>query len=277
VTSLPSFPTPLSLSPSRIGAFESCPLKFRFVNIEKLPDPPTIDKYKGTIVHRILELLLKEDSSERTSEMARHLFDAVQYTAPNDEDFSYLQLTSDADHPFWVDVRKLVDTYFTMEDPTVVKPEAMELRIEHSMGEFKLTGIIDRLERDENGNFVIVDYKTGKSPAPNFVEDKMKAMMLYAWLCKQEKGSSPAALRLLFLKDGKAVETRPLENKVDFQQQRVKAIYGAIKRSCETGQFGTKKGPLCNYCDYRRWCPEFGGDPARAAQEAPVVIGVKPT
>ena len=48
------------------------------MNIEKLPDPPTIDKYKGTIVHRILELLLKEDSAERTSEMARHVFDAVQ-------------------------------------------------------------------------------------------------------------------------------------------------------------------------------------------------------
>ena len=275
MTSGSPFPIPLTLSPSRIGSFESCPLKFRVVNIEKLPDPPTIDKYKGTIVHRILELLLKEDSTERTVEMARHLFDAVQYGAPNDEDFAYLELTSDVDHPFWIDVRKLVDTYFTMEDPTTVRPEAMEMRVEHSMGEFKLTGIIDRLERDNDGNFVIVDYKTGKSPSPNFVDDKMKAMLLYAWLCKQEKGSSPAALRLLFLKDGKAVETRPLENKVNFQLQRVKAIYGAIKRSCETGQFGTKKGPLCNYCDYRQWCPEFGGNPSRAAVEAPVVLGLK--
>ena len=51
-------------------------------------------------------------------------------------------------------------------------------------------------------------------------------------------------------------------------------MFSAIEKACTTGQFQTSKGPLCNYCAFRRWCPEFGGDPARAAEEAPLVYAI---
>ena len=36
------FDVPVSLSPSRVEAFTSCPMAFRFASIEKLPEPPGI-------------------------------------------------------------------------------------------------------------------------------------------------------------------------------------------------------------------------------------------
>ena len=52
-----SFPVPTSLSPSRVEAFTSCPMAFRFASIERLPEAPQAHLTKGSLVHRALELL----------------------------------------------------------------------------------------------------------------------------------------------------------------------------------------------------------------------------
>jgi hypothetical protein len=36
---------------------------------------------------------------------------------------------------------------------------------------------------------------------------------------------------------------------------------------------GPREGALCASCAFRTWCPAFGGDPDRAALEAPVAFG----
>ena len=59
---------PTSLSPSRVDAFTSCPLQFRFASIEKLPEGPSIHATKGSLVHRALELLFCEPAAARTPE-----------------------------------------------------------------------------------------------------------------------------------------------------------------------------------------------------------------
>ena len=60
------FPVPTNLSPSRVEAFTSCPLAFRFASIEKLPEPPTAHLTKGSLVHRALELLFCRHPADRT-------------------------------------------------------------------------------------------------------------------------------------------------------------------------------------------------------------------
>ncbi len=62
----PTFPVPMSLSPSRVSSFTSCPMQFRFSSIEKLPEPPGVATTKGTIVHRALELLFVRPAADRT-------------------------------------------------------------------------------------------------------------------------------------------------------------------------------------------------------------------
>src|SRR5271167_2850963 len=55
-----------SLSPSRALDFKNCALLYRFRVIDKLPEPPSIDAARGTVIHGILEKLFDLSASERT-------------------------------------------------------------------------------------------------------------------------------------------------------------------------------------------------------------------
>ncbi|SNY42326.1 RecB family exonuclease [Paractinoplanes atraurantiacus] len=62
-----------SLSPSRAADFKTCPLLFRFRTIDKLPEQPSADQVRGTLVHAVLESLFDLPAAERTPEAAAAL------------------------------------------------------------------------------------------------------------------------------------------------------------------------------------------------------------
>jgi putative RecB family exonuclease len=64
VSTLPT--TGPSLSPSRAADFKTCPLLFRFRTIDKIPEQPTADQLRGTLVHAVLERLFDLPAAERT-------------------------------------------------------------------------------------------------------------------------------------------------------------------------------------------------------------------
>jgi putative RecB family exonuclease len=261
------------LSPSRIQSFTSCPLAFRFSSIEKLPDPPTIHTTKGTVVHRTLEVLLGLPSHERTQDAAEEIHRSTRTEFEEHPDLTSLELSDTEREKFWDDAMSLVRNYFSMEDPREITPEGIELRIEATMGEFTLRGIVDRLERGTDGSLIITDYKTGRSPRDSQTKDRMTQMMLYAWLCRAHFGESPASLRLMYVRDGRTIVAEPTEQQISFQEKRTQAVFKAITSSCTTGRFAPQKSALCNFCAYQPWCPEFGGNPDLAATEAPVALG----
>src|SRR3954464_1228075 len=60
-------PTPQpSLSPSRAADFKTCPLLYRFRTIDRIPEQPTADQARGTLVHAVLERLFDLPAAERT-------------------------------------------------------------------------------------------------------------------------------------------------------------------------------------------------------------------
>jgi putative RecB family exonuclease len=246
------------------------------VNIQGLPSPPTIHTTRGTIVHRVLEILFANPPERRSRDDAREAHRAAREEYTDHPDVTDLFLDDDETARLWSDTSDLVDAYLEMEDPALVRPEGLELRIEARLGEFTLRGIIDRLERDDVGRLVISDYKTGRSPAEHQVSERMNPMMLYGWLCLQHLGEAPATLRLYYLKDKKVVERAPTAANLEFHAKRTTSVWQAIATACTTGRFQPRKSALCNFCNYRQWCPEFGGDPDRAAGEAPLVVGRRP-
>src|SRR5215471_8448016 len=62
-----------SLSPSRAADFKTCPLLYRFRTIDRIPEPPTPDQARGTLVHAVLERLFDLPAEQRTKAQAAAL------------------------------------------------------------------------------------------------------------------------------------------------------------------------------------------------------------
>lgn len=264
------FEVPVTLSPSRASSFQDCPLQFRFASIQSLPQPPGFHAVKGNVVHRALELLLRMAAPERTRESAREAMSASRLEYEPKYDFVGLELDDAAARAFWSDCERLVDAYFDLEDPTALHDVELELWVEAPLGKFQVRGYVDRLERSPEGGLVITDYKTGKAPRENDVGSKMRQLEMYAYMVRALRGELPAKMRLMYLKDGVVLEQQPTEASIKFLEKRTIALYEAIERACTTGSFPPRRSGLCNFCNFKQWCPEFGGQPELAAVEAPL-------
>jgi putative RecB family exonuclease len=64
-----------SLSPSRAADFKACPLLYRFRCIDRIPEQPTRDKARGTLVHAVLDRLFDLPAADRTPPAAAALLE----------------------------------------------------------------------------------------------------------------------------------------------------------------------------------------------------------
>lgn len=261
------FAVPTSLSPSRVESFTNCPLQFRFASIEKLPEPPSPHAVKGSLVHRALELLFVLPAAERTAERGSVCLEQAMAEFQTDREFVALALGAEEQEGFLADAGRLVENYFTMEDPTAIRDIGLEIRLEASLGALSLRGIIDRLELDPQGELIVSDYKTGRAPFQNREQQKLGGVNFYAWLCQEVLGRKPAKVRLLYLRSGEVIEAAPSDQSVRYLQQRTSAVYKAVEKACVTGDFKPRASGLCNFCAFKPWCPAHGGDPTQAAAE----------
>ena len=271
---VPAYPVPMTLSPSRVSSFTSCPMQFRFSSIQKLPEPPGVATTKGTVVHRALELLFVRSAADRTpGSLTIDLATALDEYATH-PDYVGLQLDEAGATSFRRECESLIEKYFGMEDPRTVREIGLELWMTADIGNLQLRGIIDRLELDEHGGLVVTDYKTGRAPSGRYEQKSLAGVHFYAFLCKQVFGVVPSKIRLMYLKTGETIETTPSAQSVKFITTRTKAVWAAVERACTTGDFRPNQSNLCNWCSFQKWCPEFNGTPdlaeteARAAYEA---------
>src|SRR3712207_9427553 len=75
-----------SLSPSRAADFKTCPLLFRFRTIDRLPEQPSPDQVRGTLVHAVLERLFDLPAEDRTPDAAAELVEPQWHRLVAEED-----------------------------------------------------------------------------------------------------------------------------------------------------------------------------------------------
>jgi len=262
-----AFPLPTSLTPSKVASFKDCALAFRFSAIDKLPEPSSAPALKGTLVHRVLERLFWElEAGKRTLDEALQRLGEEAETFFQSEEYLSLELSENERTKFQDDAEKLVRNYFTLEDPNTVNTVGTELMLESQSGTMLLRGIIDRLDKDENGDLIVVDYKTGRAPGANFEAGKMAGVHFYAHLCEEVMGRRPVAVKLLYLKEPVSITAIPSPQSIRGLTVKTKAIWSAVEKACEREDFRPNPGKLCSWCSFHDHCPAQGGTlPERVA------------
>jgi putative RecB family exonuclease len=251
---------PVSISPSRITTFTDCPRMFQYQAIDRLEQPPTIWTLKGNLVHAALEGLFTAAPGLRTEELALERLREASTDDAFTEELVALGLEGVSATEFVDDAATLVRNYFALEDPTTVDAVGVELRLETTLEigggleAVPLRGIIDRLDRDEHGELVVVDYKTGRAPGPGRERSKLAGVETYALLCERVLGVRPVAVRLLYLRAPLIVERAVAPTTVARQERRAVGVWRAIAKAHALGSFRPSPGPLCNYCAFADRC-----------------------
>jgi putative RecB family exonuclease len=273
---------PASLTPSKVSTFKECALAFRLSAIDKLPEPTNVQAFKGTVVHRALELLMwEEQQGDRTAGAAFEKLDrALEELLAGPEGLSLALAGAELDQ-FVTDARQLVDNYFVLEDPNQVRVIGTELRMQvdlgtapdaaqgHAGNRLRMRGIIDRLELDDNGELVVTDYKTGRAPGQSHEQSRLGGVHFYAFLCEQVLGRRPVRVQLFHLREPLAICTTPSDQSISGLERQATAIWAAVKRACLLEDFRPKPGPLCDWCGFHAYCPAKGGDLALASAPSP--------
>lgn len=249
-----------SLSPSRAGDFERCPLLYRYRVIDRFPEAPSLAATRGTLVHLVLEHLFDLPQPQRTLQAASASVPG-HWASMVEEDPALSELLEDLGVDEWyAQVESLLEAYFVLEDPTRFNPTGRELELEVELEPgFSLRGYVDRLDVAPDGQMRVIDYKTGKAPQPRFHDKALFQMKFYALALWLERGSIPTMLRLLYLGSGEHITYRPTEEDLLATQRKVLSLRDSINSVYATGDFRPKKGPLCPWCDHQERCPEFGG------------------
>ena len=266
---------PRSLSPSRALDFQSCPLLYRFRVLDRLPEPPSPAAIRGTLVHSVLEALYDLPAPGRTLDAAIDLV-APQWAQLVEERPEVVGMLADAgsDSAEWLrGAGDLVESYFAMEDPTRLEPAGRELRVEAELPSgLVLRGFVDRLDRAPTGQLRVVDYKTGKAPGAGFEARAMFQMRFYALVLWHMHGELPTVLQLMYLSTGVVLRYEPDEDDLRAMQRKVEALWLAIERAMDSGDWRASKSALCSWCAHKALCPAWGGTPPPLPDTASAVV-----
>jgi putative RecB family exonuclease len=267
-----------SLSPSRAADFKTCPLLYRFRTIDRLPETPSKAAARGTVVHAVLEEIFELPAAQRTLEAARALVPGAWQRVLAEAPEVAALFADDADGSELADwlagAADLVDNYFALEDPSRLEPAAREERVEIIIDGLRLRGYVDRIDVSPAGDIRVIDYKTGSTPREAFEAKALFQMKFYALVLWRTRGVVPRQLRLMYLADTDTLSYAPDADELDRFERTLKAIWAAIERATQTGDFRPSPSRLCDWCDHQALCPAFGGTPPPFPADALAVLDI---
>jgi putative RecB family exonuclease len=219
---------------------------------------------RGIAVHAVLEELFALPAAERVPDRAHGLLAPVWQRLQEERPELADLFTDGAEgQDEWLEsAAKLIEGYFTLEDPRRLDPEARELLVETELSSgVLLRGYIDRLDVAPTGEIRVVDYKTGAAPREIGEAKALFQMKFYALVLWRLRGVVPRQLLLMYLADRQSLAYTPDEAELLRFERTLDAVWQAILRAGKTGDFRPNKSKLCGWCSHQALCPEFGGTP----------------
>ena len=238
---LPTRGDGLLLSASDIETYRTCPLKYKFARVFRIPSEPTLNQRFGILVHQVLERY--HQSGGRTIDEMLGLLEAGWRRGGFGASDQERQLHAKADGA----LRRYHDR-FRDED---AEPLWFEKAFSFRMGAHTLRGRVDRVDRLPDGDYELIDYKTGRpSSAAQLREDVQ--LSLYAVGAREAWGLESSRQSYLYVLDDAKVPLPVEEVDRDWISETVFEVADGILAQ---GFEPTPSYAACSICDYRIACP----------------------
>jgi DNA helicase-2/ATP-dependent DNA helicase PcrA len=231
------------LSASDIDTYRTCPLKYKFARVFRIPQEPTIHQRFGILVHQVLERFHGETSGGSLAQLLG-LLDARWRRAGFGDSEEERQLRGKA--------VAALERYHRRFQSEEAKPLWFERPFTFRLGPHLLRGRVDRVDQLPGGEYELIDYKTGRPKSPSQLAEDVQ-LSLYA-VGAREAWSLEASRQAYYyvLDDEKvSVEDHSGARAAWIQEVATEVAEGILSQGFEP----TPSYAACSVCDYRLMCP----------------------
>ncbi len=242
----------MRLSYSAIDTYESCSLKYKYREIDKISEPKSKEALFGTLIHSTMKFIHTPAILQPTFEQAIDHFSRGWredvFDSPLEERSAFSQGV------------EMIRRYYDANDITTANVVDLESRFQMEIGDDKIgrhiiAGSIDRIDKTDEG-YEIIDYKTTKKmpPQSKVDEDLQLTVYLRAFLERypnERKNLEHITVSLYFLKHGVKLSSNRTEEDLKRLDEKVLRVI----RDIQEEKFEPTLSPLCDWCGYQKMCP----------------------
>ena len=253
--------TNLRYSNTAFNKYDRCPLQFKFNKVWNAqpsssdPFAKTNHMYLGNVFHSVVQRAA--DPNEFDSKHDHKKLVEILREEWDPREFLYSPKTEE-NHAFET-VEKLLEVYQEWSEKNPNKVLGVELEFNLTIRGKPVKGYIDRLEITPDGNYRVVDYKTGDPSKVDAENDTQ--LNLYAEACRRnclkgitlKENTLPKQAMLFYPAKDEGHREYPYmvdANKVD----EIISQLDEIVKKVESHEFPPKPGFVCNNCEFKTVC-----------------------
>lgn len=236
------------LSYSQMETFKTCPLKYQFRYLTRLPTPPSHAANFGSSVHDTLNNFYQyvQKGEQVNLDLMKELY-AKHWIGTGYDSKAHENLRKQKG---WDILKSFYEKNSHVTPQGFAVPAFLERNFNLKIGNVLFTGRIDRIDRLPDGTYEVIDYKTGTMKRDSKL-DKDLQLSLYALACRDVFRIPVSSLCLYFLEDNLKVSTTRTDEQLESLKQDLRKVVGDM----QTSDFQPTSGFHCQFCDYRLVCP----------------------
>jgi DNA helicase-2/ATP-dependent DNA helicase PcrA len=239
---------PLEVSHNKVDDYQTCPLKYKYIHILRVPILRHHAVVYGATLHRVVEHYLRR----RVAGLYTPLEDllAVFEREWRNEGF----LTWEHEEARKRAGREAITRFWHEEEAAGGKPAYVEREFGFNLGPDHVRGRWDRVDELDEGS-VIIDYKSSDIRDPKKADERARESLqlkIYALAGKEMFGRLPVGVELRFLESGLVGRHTPTEADV---AEAIAAIKAAARGIRARYYQATPSYQACRFCAYNQICP----------------------